>query len=156
MLVRSVPKVDLFTHWTLSRPTRIVTPLQACLDQLQWDSRAIPNCATTLEVEHSLETHTGTKCLKDPLVPMLLQLLVDLEMAALAVVDSLLVVHLVTAAPAYHHSVLMLIVQEWHLCLVHLEEVAPEEALEVDLVVALLVHAHALATETKRNPKHSP
>ena len=87
---------------------------------------------------------------------MHLQLPVDLAMAALAVVDNLLVAHPVTATPACHHSVLMPIVREWHLCLVHLEEVAPEEALEVDLVVALLVRAHALATETKRNPKHSP
>ena len=77
-------------------------------------------------------------------------------MAALAMVDNLQVVRLATVAPAYHHSVQMPIVREWHLCLVLLEETVPEEVLEVDLVVVVLAHIHTLETETKRNPRHSP
>ena len=75
----------------------------------------------------------------------------------LAVLDSPLIVHLATAAPAHHHFVLMLDVCEWHLCSVHLEETAPEEVLEVDPVVVLLAHTHPMEIETKRNPDiHHP
>ena len=87
---------------------------------------------------------------------MHLQLPVGLEMAALAVVDNLLVSHLVTVAPVHHHFVPMLIVHKWHLCLAHLEKMALEEDLEVDLVVVLLTHTHTMKIKTKRNPKHSP
>ena len=68
----------------------------------------------------------------------------------MVVVDNLLIVHLATATPANHLSVLMLTNHKWHLCSVHLEEVALEEALEVDLVVALLTHTHPLEIETER------
>ena len=50
----------------------------------------------------------------------------------------------------------MLVMHEWHLCLVLLEAVALEEALEVDLVEVTLVHIHMLVIKTKRNLRHSP
>ena len=53
-------RVDQSTHWTLSSLIRIGTPSQACLDRLQWDSRATPNCTTILEAEHSLGIPIGT------------------------------------------------------------------------------------------------
>ena len=89
-------------------------------------------------------------------MPTHLRLQVNLEIAALAMVDNLLVILLVATTLAHHHSVLMLIVRKWHLCLVLLEAVVLEEALEVDLVEVTLIHIHMLVVETKRNPRHSP
>ena len=77
------------------------------------------------------------------------QLLVDLEMV---VVDNHLIVHLATVALAHFHFVLRHTRREWHLCLVHLEQVV----LEVDLVVVHLTPAHPVEIETKRRPRHSP
>ena len=85
-----------------------------------------------------------------------LQLQVDLEMVALVGMDNLLMVPLMTTVQVHHHAVLIYSKREWHLCLGLQEEVALEEALEVDPVATILAHAHMLAIETERNPKHSP
>ena len=65
--------------------------------------------------------------------------------------------HCITTVLAHPLSVLMLTKREWHLCLVLLEEAAPEVvALEVDLVAVPPVHAHSVKIETKRSRIHSP
>ena len=78
-------------------------------------------------------------------------------MAALATMDSPQVTHLTAEAPACHHSsVPMLIVHEWHPFLVLLEEVVPEEVLEVDLVVVTLTNTHPVEIVTERNTRRLP
>ena len=85
-----------------------------------------------------------------------LQLQVDREMVALVGMDNLLMVPLITTAPVHHHSVPRHSKLEWHLCLGLQEEVALEEALEVDPVEIILTHVHVLEIETERSPKCSP
>ena len=100
--------------------------------------------------------HIGIQSLGDQSMLTHLQLQVDLEMVARVGMDNLLMVPLITTAPVHHHSVLRHSKREWHLRLGLQEEVALEEALEVDPVELILTHIHMLEIETERNPKHSP
>ena len=84
------------------------------------------------------------------------QPLADLETAAPAMVVNLQVIHPAKEAPASHHSILMLVVHEWHPFLVLLEGMVLEVVLEVDLVAMILTHVHPVGIAIERNTRCSP